>query len=326
MLKQLTKASLKRYYNLCLKVWSWGVSKNYDIKNTVVICGAPRSGTTWLFEMLLRIIPRSFGIFEPLHLTSHKRVQKVGFSWRPYIAPGQSWPEAEKLFADILHASKINLWDAYQYPMRPHVLSQLAKANTYIVKFCRANRLLKWMVETYPVKPPILLIRHPCAVVASRLGFDWDHLKRSVSIPEHLKELPRINKIAKKLSTIEEQVAFEWCLDYYIPLSEPKPHPWTLVTYEKLVTDGVRELDRLMESLGCEATQDFSELLKRPSAAPTSDSSVAQGKSPLSNWRSRLNWKQQNRILSVVAEFGLDFYSEKLEPDYERLRTEPIRR
>lgn len=341
MLKRLKRASLRRFYNFCLKTWSWQVSKNHDIHNTVVISGAPRSGTTWLFEILLGMIPRSFGLYEPLHLVAHKRLQKLGFSWRQYIAPGQRWREAEKLFTDILCASKIDVEHVGHYLWRDHqgrldvlykladVLYKLAKADTYIVKFCRANRLLKWMVETYAIKSPILLIRHPCAVVSSQLTSGYYNLEQIrtqlFSIPEVFKEVRWINELAQRVSTVEEQFAFVWCLDYYIPLSEPKPHPWILTTYEKLVTEGETELNRLLGSLGYEAKRDPNDLLKRPSAEAHDDSNVARGQNPLTTWRRRLNRTQQDRVLSVVAEFGLDFYSKELEPDYERLTTDPLK-
>jgi hypothetical protein len=39
----------------------------------------------------------------------------------------------------------------------------------------------------------------------------------------------------------------------------------------------------------------------------------------LSKWRDRLSDRQIDRILEIANAFGLDFYTDELEPDYERL-------
>lgn len=194
------------------------------------------------------------------------------------------------------------------------------------MKFCRANRLLKWLTDRVHTSPLILLIRHPCAVVASQLRHGaWDHAFKNEKYEDldmnstFLKKEPWVTEIIKDINTPEEKLALTWCLDNYIPLSERKPHPWVLTTYEKLVTDGGNEIKRIFKSIRREAPKDVDRYLIKPSTSTMNYSNVAQGGDRLATWKRLLNYDQQDRILSMVSKFGLDFYTDKLEPDYERL-------
>ena len=45
-----------------------------------------------------------------------------------------------------------------------------------------------------------------------------------------------------------------------------------------------------------------------------------QHRQSIDQWKSRLTPDQVNRILRVVRDFGMDFYTEDPEPDYDRLQ------
>jgi hypothetical protein len=56
-----------------------------DPSDTIVVVGSPRSGTTWLLE-LLRALPGYKAINEPFWYDEVR--QAHGFAWRPHLAPG----------------------------------------------------------------------------------------------------------------------------------------------------------------------------------------------------------------------------------------------
>jgi hypothetical protein len=328
---KVMKMIARKSINNILEQYGKLLSKNYDIANTIVIAGVPRGGTTWLYEILLNSIPQSCGIWEPLALYTNARLTKLNFSWREYIDPTKEWKEAEMFFRDILIGANMSLSLIHNYSLF-NFFRTISKSDTYIVKFCRANRLLKWMVEKTGITSPILLIRHPCAVVASQLSHGaWDHVKENNNFEhpainrQQLKKEPWIKEIIRHINTPEEKLAITWCLDFYIPLSEPKPHPWILTSYEKLVTDGENEITRIFKSLSREVPKEVALYLKKPSTSTKVDSNVAMGRNRLDAWKKRLNEDQQEKILSLVSKFGLDFYTDSLEPDYERLYKNPIR-
>lgn len=86
--------------------------------------------------------------------------------------------------------------------------------------------------------------------------------------------------------------------------------------YEKLVLNGEQTLRFLIPYLGLPWGDILVKNLRVPSNTVVTDPNTSKGYSPLTGWQSKLSAKQIERILSVVNEFGLNFYSEAIEPDY----------
>ena len=292
----------------------------YDIRQTVVVSGSNRSGTTWVGE-ILNTVPGYCMISEPLDMIRVPEARAMGLGWRPYIAPGTDWPEAEAFFSKVLSGRLLNRTTANRLSM-----TQILSRKAWVIKSVRANGFLKWMTEKFPIRPPVLLMRHPCAVVASRLR--GGHKRPPVDLhpafvnldPRFAKAYPRILDFLRTLDTLEEALAARWCIHYYVPLSLPKPHPWILVTYEGLVRRGESELERIFDALGMELIEDAVKRLKVPSATAKKWSNVVTGKDPLAGWTEYLTKEQVKRILRIVSAFGLDFYGQDLEPNYGRLQ------
>src|SRR5262249_51250275 len=129
----------------------------YDIRQTIVITGSPRSGTTWLAE-LLGTIPRSAMLWEPLFPDADPELRRIGFAERTYIPPHCEQPAMEAYLRRALTGRALNRWTL----QRTNLLD-VYRVRRWIVKFVRANMLLPWLVRRFPVHRPLLLIRHPCA-------------------------------------------------------------------------------------------------------------------------------------------------------------------
>jgi len=298
-------------------------SRNHDVGNNIIIAGSPRGGSTWLAEVL-NTIPETSIIWEPFNLGHVPRVSwrkkvpefaALGLGWRPYIAPDEEAAPVEAFLREVLTGRLLN-WSLASHSN----LRQIVRSNRWIVKFCRANRLLKWMTNRFPSQEYILLIRHPCAVVASQIvNRNWANVKTPHVDHRLLAAYPHMGSILEKLETWEEALAATWCMDYWTPLSQQQPHPWILLTYEKLVREGAIELERIFGELDLEMPARAAERLGVPSAVTSADSPVVAGGDPLASWRWRLSAQQIRRVLDVVSALGLDFYDEELEPDYARL-------
>jgi len=289
-------------------------ARSYDIRNTVVVTGCPRSGTTWLGE-IVSAVPGYRMLYEPLDMNRHPKSRAMGLGWRPYIAPGTDWPEAEAFLRYVLTGQLLDRSTTVHLS-----LAQVFMRRAWVIKSVRASAILKWMTEKFPIRTPILLIRHPCAVVASQMrsGRQIVHLPLQVN-PVFAAAFPRFVEYLGSLKNQEEARAAWWCMHYYPPLSLPKPHPWVLVTYESMVRQGEAELQRIFNALGIEISDDAVKHLRVPSATTKRWSNVLSGKDPLVGWTENLTQAQVKRILKVVSTFGLDIYGEGLEPDYSRL-------
>ncbi|MCS3827477.1 hypothetical protein GGP85_002947 [Salinibacter ruber] len=297
---------------------------------TIVIAGFPRSGTTWMLE-LLRGIPGYKALNEPL---LHKEARKEhGFGWRTYIAPEETAPEKHAYLETIL-TGRLGISPAwfFEADSRPGQLLEHARRTRLVVKFCRLNRMLHWFSDSFDVRGPVFIVRHPCAVVASMLKHEsWETATDSVQnhhkeqalhtefLPPELRSL--VDPVLAKIKTETELLATLWCLDHYVPLRyhSQKGYPWTLVSYERLVRKGQAELRRITDALGVELTDEMKNQLDDPSSS-VRDQLHRDAERQLSKWRRRLSEQQIGTVLRIVDDFGLsDIYTRNLEPDYDQL-------
>jgi hypothetical protein len=191
----------------------------------------------------------------------------------------------------------------------------------YVAKFVNANMMLRWMMDAFPVSG-VLMIRHPCAVVASQLQHGaWEHLTRdNITIPGGLFErYDHLPGIFSEIQTHEEILAFEWALQTYVPLSSPPPHPWFLVTYEELVRKGRTTIRSLFEALGRSVPEKAYARLRTPSATASEALEQTDTHAQLRTWRTRLSTQQIDQILRVVHAVGVPVYDDGLLPNQDRL-------
>jgi hypothetical protein len=287
-------------------------SRTYDLRSTLVIAGSPRSGTTWLAE-LLNQIPRSAILFEPEHVQQVPQARAAGLTWHTIKDPDDDWPEGEQFFAKVFRGQLITGWTASHVP-----LGNAVAPRTWIVKFVDANFMLGWLTKRFPIRPPALLIRHPCAVIASQLRRGWSN-----SHPPRLKGFlakhPEFTDYLETLSDPAEFAAALWSMQTYAPLSLPKPWPFQLIPYEELATNPGSELSRLFSAWKMPMPDGVLERAIRPSGTTDLDSALRSGSDPSGAWRKSLSPRQIEGILRVIERFGLNFYGEDARPDLSKL-------
>jgi len=310
--------------------------KKFNIEDTILIVGTPRSGTTWFSEILLTI-PGYAYLFEPLDPLWFPASFKAGFRSKTYLSQDVEWNRGEEYLRKTLTGQINSLLPLYLPLLKPKMIFRQLLGDKLIVKFVNLNRLLPWVNKKFKVGKIFFIIRHPCAVVNSQLkkGFcgyrpaspPFDYIFPSKE--QILKELlsiegldsQLINKM-KNISSIEEILAVSWCIDNYIPLSIQKPYPFSIITYEKLVKDGKKEIIKIFNELGEKNISSSTfRYLDLPSISTRKKdlNRVTNMDEQLSNWKKTLSDQKINKILKIVNDFGLDFYSNDLEPRYNKL-------
>ena len=309
-------------------------NKEIDIKDTILVAGTPRSGTTWLMEVMAAI-PRYTYLFEPLQPRWFPESVKVGFQSRPYLPLNADWPEGEEYLRKTFTGRVVSLRPSYQ--LKPEMIMYRLLSDKLAIKSVRLNRLLPWIARKFQLRKIIFIIRHPCAVVASQIKTGYCGYRPPY--PPYIDIFPNLENILdeaskidgldsellnrlRRIKTQEEILAAVWCLDNYVPLSLPKPYPWTTVIYEKLVKEGEKEVERLFNEIGeTGIPQSMNRHLKLPRILTLERELkvVTKADQQLSKWKKALSEKQIDRILKIVSDFGLDFYTEELEPDYKNI-------
>jgi hypothetical protein len=289
--------------------------RHYDLRNTILVAGWARSGTTWLAEVL-SAIPRSAILFEPFYTERVPQAAAAGFPPTDILAPGEGTP-SQKLFMErVLQGRILNWWTCSCTP-----IDRAIRPDVWIVKEIRANYLLEWILGTFPIRRAVLIVRHPCATVASRMAQGWAPNNDRSKVKQYaaLRKFPHLAALCQDLTDPFEVMAARWCIMNYVPLSL-QPRRFHVVAYESLATRGVEALVPLFADWGLEMPAVMEKSLGRASA--TTKAGSMEGtvhRQPIDQWRRKLTADQITRILRVVRVFGMDFYTEDSEPDYDRL-------
>lgn len=280
---------------------------------TYVMMSSPRSGSTWLSQSLSSI-ENSCVLFEPLHPRQAPGAKRAGFSWRTYVQPDARWPAGQEYLGRVFAGRELNSW-----MLKEVTLAQAARAENLIVKFVRANRLLPWLCNTFDLPAPVLLVRHPCAVVASRIRCGWVK-DEPPTAPPFLDRFPAFRRLLEGVSPGVESMAADWALDQLPALLTPPPQPWTVVTYEELLQRPESTLSRVFGRWGLPVDHGkIAPLLERQSSV-----THKSGKSGLEGWRKHLTPEQADAVLRVVHGFGLRFYGDDPNPDAAKLHGDEL--
>lgn len=289
-------------------------TRQYDLRQTLVIAGSTRSGSTWLAE-IVSAHPQAGQIFEPISPTNVREAQKIGFTHNIFLEPDAEWPAGKAYLEKVFRGKVLTPWTTSQIP-----IAKTKKIRFLVVKFVRANLFLGWLTKNFLVKPPALIIRHPCATIVSQMQKEWIPGKKILLSNPFFSSAPQLKKDCEKFNRPEELLAIKWCMQYHAPLSLSAPYPFHLMTYEGLVRNGEKEISELFSSWKVPLTQESVDRLILPSKTVTSNSQIVKGRDTLSGWKSSLSSEQISRINSIVRLFNLDFYTTDLEPNWELLR------
>ncbi len=284
------------------------LARNCDPSKAIVVASTPRSGSTWLAE-ILSTLPGSLLLFEPLHLRYVPEAKEAGFSWRTYVPREAEWPQGKEFLTRVFEGRILNWWTTQQM-----FLHSAIRARFLIVKFVRACALLPWICANFPLRAPILLIRHPCAVVASQMRSDsWRNPLRP-EMPPYLASHPKLVNVLEGLRTREEFLAARWALDYLPAMSTCAPRPWQLVSYEELVLRPKETIDQVFGTWGDRIPNGLWNRVTRPSSM-----TFKSGIAGLRGWQQQLTPMQVGVILDTVSSFGITFYGDGPQPHYSLL-------
>jgi hypothetical protein len=166
--------------------------------------------------------------------------------------------------------------------------------------------MLPWLVERFPLRGFILLVRDPFAVVASQLRDRRFVAPQDLSSPEHrqfLEAYPQFNATAEECRTPAECFALQWCMDQHVPIASPNRDQWLTVRYEDLVRQGQQELARVFNFLHLPMTDEAVKQLRVASREAKAWSAIVTGGNDVASGSS-LSAEQRSHVRAVVKRFG----------------------
>jgi len=299
-LKQMSFWSRKAYRRAIQLFGShFYFNPNPDICRSVLVAGTARSGTTWLGDLIASQIPSRI-LFEPFNpdlVSDYRR-----FHYFQYMRPGTKDPEFHA-FAQKVFTGKIrNRWIDRQ---NERIISKFR-----LVKEIRANLALKWLHDNFPEVPIIFIMRHPCAVVMSRMELGWatdQDIEPFISQPQLVEDYlgPYLDLIRSAVNS-EEKHAVIWSVSNLVPLKQFSSHELKVVYYENLCRHPQAELSGIFETIGYQFSSPLVDTSNQPSQTTRIGSAVVAGTNKIENWKKKLSPSQIDNVLRVVQAFGLD--------------------
>lgn len=270
-----------------------------DVRRAMVVAGAGRSGTTWAVDLLRSELPLR-EMFEPFH--PFLVPEYGGYQYFQYMRPDRDDPRLEAFCRRLLQGEIRNAWiDRRVWSLRPEWRA---------VKTIRGLLLLRWLRVRFPEVPMVLVVRHPCAVVASRLRLEWatdTDIEPFLAQPELLEDhlAPHLDLI-RSAQTPEEKHAIVWSISNLVPIRQFPPGELELVFYERLVASPSEEVPHLFGAVGQPFGERVFRHLRTPSGTVGSFSAVVRGRDPLTAWHEYLGEERADRVRRMVGAFGLD--------------------
>ena len=158
--------------------------------------------------------------------------------------------------------------------------------------------------------------------LVNRFGPDKAEQATQGKLPKKIREefAPALLALQSRL----EVLAAVWALDQVIPLKVQAPDnslPFLTVFYENLVRRPKQEIDRITDYLDIPTNQKMYDQLGVPSSSVWTDEKVLEAQNQLSKWKDKLSKSQQDTILMVINDFGLDFlYDDDILPKTDQIK------
>ena len=274
------------------------INPDSDPCKSIVVAGTARSGTTWLGDLIASQVPCRI-LFEPFNpelVSDYRR-----FHYFQYLRPGTENPEFFAFARKVFTGDIRNRWVDRQ---NERIISKLR-----LVKEIRANLALKWLHDNFPQVPIIFMIRHPCAVVLSRMELGWatdSDIEAFISQPQFVEDYlgPYLDLI-RSAGNSEEKHAIIWSVSNIVPLKQFSPNELKVVYYENLCLNPEGELPGIFKTIGYEYSSLLADTLNRPSQTTRAGSALVVGTDKIRYWKQKLSRSQIDNILRVVQAFGL---------------------
>lgn len=278
-----------------------------DYRHTVFLAGTGKSGTTWVQNIIN--YDNSFRMmFEPFHSLKISHLKQ--WNHRQYLREDNTDEMFLKTAKRILSGNIQHRW--IDHCNRKHWVRKR------LIKDIRANLFLKWIRCNFPEIPIILLLRHPCAVVNSKLKLGWDtHLNDLLKQPDLMNDIP--DSMKEAMTNAEDPFdkhLVMWCVENYIPLKQFKNGEILIVFYENICENPQKQANRVMsfikeDQLPLEAFDRFSQ----PSSHCRKDSAIITGGNLLDAWKNNIPPEKIKRAVEILSIFGLDhIYGEEIRP------------
>ncbi|MBZ0168812.1 Sulfotransferase domain protein [Candidatus Methylomirabilis lanthanidiphila] len=279
----------------------------------VFIFSTPRSGSTWLMELILTQ-PGFKPCNEPFNL------------WDPDVSQCLArlditdWADLHTLHGHhAMHTYIQGFCDGRLRFKNPFFYRNYFRLMTHRIVFKilhAGEERINWFRDTFNGRI-VFLLRHPIAVSVSRKFYPRLDAFLNTEYSEHFSErqLREARKIIDSGTRLEQGV-LDWCLQNAVPLRDATPD-WIIISYEQLIIDPRPVLKVLASRLELPIPERMVQRLTIPSASTHKcDEKTKQvlknrkenNRWVLEKWREKVTEEEERRAMEILEQFNVDLY------------------
>lgn len=281
-------------------------------KPDIFLISTPRSGSTWLMEMILaegKVRPCN----EPLNLRKKDVANKLGIHDWAELASESSMRQISRYLDNISKGRMTHSHRNLTPFMRGY--SAITSRVLFKVLFGLEDRI-KWLKEERGALV-IGLVRHPIPVSLSR-----EETPRLQTLLSQIPASERSHSVQKLIENVMrndlplEKKMLDWSLQNK-PIIEASSQFDLLLTYEQLVLQPATLVDELADTLGLDARKKIANAAPNPSRSVSKSSpdnqkllgDDAKDRWPILNkWREKVDAASEAGLMQIPLELGLDIY------------------
>ena len=278
----------------------------------ILVTGSPRSGSTWVGEMLSWPLEVKY-LSEPFNPQYGLKIFK---SWFVYINNDNE----KDYIADIAKLLKfkgdyrltlpaLKYWSNRFYPLtkRPLLKDPIAGFSS------------DWLAKKFNMQV-VVLFRHPAAFYASLKRVNWHFdpaklLKQNNLMADHLEPLRDL--IAKANKSYAEEVATAWlCIYSVLDKYLAKNSQWIMKRHEDLSLNPLGEFRDLYDKLSLKFSKRVEKKIIKYSSGKSSEPTKVMdlkrnSSAVVKQWFNHVDQEELNTIKNITGDLALKYYPEK---------------
>jgi hypothetical protein len=271
-----------------------------------MIFGEPRSGTTWLME-LINHHHDIVVVWEPFHKKQGLMFSRIN-GGRAFISDVDHAAQLKNQFEDVVTLKKVNSW-ILNYAS----IQKLIFAKQSLTKVIRGNLILPWIIQSFNLRfKPIYIVRHPAATIISQLNgglrpFEEMPENRTIQALYPAQSANYIGYITTLDSDLKKAMAL-WCLTNKYIFEHSLRNHWITVYYENLLGNPQTELTRIEQEWKRKIDVPI-RYLRKASRTDFHDLLEQDHEIQLSKWRKYLSLKEILDLQQILDFFEIECYS-----------------
>ena len=307
----------------------------------VLVTGSPRSGTTWVGQML-SASPQLYYIHEPFNPDhgpgrgicnikfEHHQAYITDSNEKRYLKPIQRMIDGCYDLPAAILASRSMADIKMAWGQKKQFDQYCREGKRPVIKDPIALMSAGWLARRFDLQV-VVMIRHPAAFVASmkRLNWGFDPARWALSQKELLSDYlapleDELRNLERHPGDVIDQASLLWKTAYHVVSTYMQEYPgWIFLKHEEISHQPLASYEQLFSKLGLAFTAEVQAQIREHSnasnpshASGTEKLTKLNSRKVISQWKKALSSEEIMRIKAIVGDFADRFYPQSdWEPD-----------